>query len=161
MIRFLAMGRDEMFRLLACLFLGALMGAVIINTYTGRELDQLYYENRELLEELAAKEHRLERLEESLLDYRDPVIKEIAIEIESDEDKHMEQDIKKEVHSILKPLIGIEVDRIDGALLRQTLDERLIKVGDKSFEISMELVLLAPKTIFSIKAKRLPQRVEG
>lgn len=161
MIRFWAMNKDEIFRLLACLLLGILIGAVSINTFTGRELDELYYENRELFEELAVKEHRLERLQESLSDYRDPVIKEIAIEIESDEERHREQDIKREVHSILKPLIGMEVDRIDGALLRQTLDERLIKVEDKSFEISIELVLLAPKTIFSIRARRIPQRVEG
>lgn len=161
MIRLITLNREEILRLTACFLLGIILGAVSINIYTGRRLDALYYENKDLSEEVSAQKHRLERLEESVKDYRNPVIKEIEIELQSQEDKHMQQDLKKELHSILKPLIGMEVERVDGALLRQTLDERLIKVTDKNFQITVELVLLAPKTIFTIQAKKLPQRIEG
>lgn len=161
MIRFLAFKRNEMLQLVAFFLLGTITGAVIINIYMGKKLDHLYYENKDLLEEVAAQRYRLERLEESLEDYRNPVIKEIQIEIESREEKHMEQDVKAELHLILKPLIGMEVDQVDGTLLRQTLHGRLVKVGDKSFEIFMNLVLLAPKTIFSIRIQRIPQKIEG
>lgn len=161
MIHLCTLNREEWLRLLACLILGIIVGGACINIYTGKKLDALYYENRDLQEEVAAQKHRLDRLEENLADYRNPVIKEIEIQLISQEDKHMEQDIKTSLHTIVKPLIGMEVEKVDGALLQQTLDERLIKVGDKSFQIRMERVLLAPKTIFTIQAQRLPQKIEG
>ena len=97
-----AFTRKELFFVLAVFLLGFLLGATIISAYSGRDLDKLILENKELKTELAGLEKQLEQLD---LKFKNRlIIQSINPYLDTDLNKHTQQEIVKKIRSLLNGL---------------------------------------------------------
>jgi hypothetical protein len=126
-------------------------GITILNLLVGPQLDQLIFEREELLSEIESQQTTLDKLEESLAEERRKVIQDLTIEIENKIDKHIKQELKKDIFEILKSLIGRDISKVDGKLLAETLDGRIIIVEKKSYKLNFLWIIIQPNAIISFK----------
>lgn len=145
------MTKNDILRLFASFLLGMIAGITILNLLVGPQLDQLIFEREELLSEIESQQTTLDKLEESLAEERRKVIQDLTIEIENKIDKHIKQELKKDIFEILKSLIGRDISKVDGKLLAETLDGRIIIVEKKSYKLNFLWIIIQPNAIISFK----------
>ncbi|OCL25341.1 hypothetical protein U472_13370 [Orenia metallireducens] len=148
---FLTLTKNDILRLFASFLLGMITGITILNLLVGPQLDQLIFEREELLSEIESQQTTLDKLEESLAEERRKVIQDLTIEIENKIDKHIKQELKKDIFEILKSLIGRDISKVDGKLLAETLDGRIIIVEKKSYKLNFLWIIIQPNAIISFK----------
>ncbi|MBM7622586.1 hypothetical protein [Sporohalobacter salinus] len=150
--RFLTLTQRELYQLLAAFILGVIVGGLIINLITARQIDQLIYENNELTNKIQTKNNELKKLEESLANRKWKVVQNIKIIIETEENKHIKQKLKEKLYELLKSIIGRQMNKIDGTLISNTIDDRVILVDDTNYKINLIWLLLQRETIIKVKA---------
>lgn len=148
---FLTLTKDDILRLFAVFTLGMIIGVTLLNLVVAPQLDQLIFQREELLSKIESQQTTLDKLEESLAEERKKVIQDLTIEIENKMDKHVKQELKKDIFEILKSLIGRDISKVDGKLLAQTLDGRIIIVEKKSYKLDFLWIVIQPDTTISFK----------
>ncbi|ADL13380.1 hypothetical protein [Acetohalobium arabaticum] len=150
--RFLTLTRHELYQLLATFILGLIIGALVINLITARQIDQLIYKNKELTNQIQAQNDELEKLEESLANRKWKVVQNIKIIIETEENKHIKQQLEEKLYELLKSIIGRQMNKIDGTLISNTIDDRVILVDSANYKINLIWLLLQQETIVKVEA---------
>ena len=148
---FFVLTRKELFFILAVFLLGILLGATIISAYTGRDLDKLILENKELKTEMAELEKQLEQLD---LQFKNRlIIQSINPYLDTDLNKHTQQEIIKKIRSLLNGLIGKEINEIDPLLLHNIINESSIIVEKRSYQLSLSYLVISDKLGLYLKVK--------
>ena len=146
-----AFTRKELFFVLAFFLLGFLLGATIISAYSGRDLDKLILENKELKTELAGLEKQLEQLD---LKFKNRlIIQSINPYLDTDLNKHTQQEIIKKIRSLLDGFVGKEINEVDPLLLHNIINEASIIVEKRSYQLSLSYLVVSDKLQLYLKVK--------
>ncbi|TDX58948.1 hypothetical protein [Orenia marismortui] len=148
---FLTLTKQDLLRMFACFILGMIFGITLFNLLVAQQLDQLIFEKEELLSKIDNQQTQLNNLEESLAQERRKVIKNLSIDIENKLDKHIKQELKKDIFEILKTLIGRDISKVDGKLLAGTLDQRTVIIEKKSYQLNLIWIIIQANSSFSFK----------
>ncbi|SJZ32215.1 hypothetical protein [Selenihalanaerobacter shriftii] len=150
--RFLSLTKTDFFRLLSAFLLGMILGALTLNLVTAQYIDDLIYENKELNNRIKSKDNELKKLEESLTNRKWRVVQRIKILVETEENKHVKQELELEIYELLKSIIGRQMSKVDGTLISNTIDDRIIVIEDENYQINLIWLLLQEETVVKIKA---------
>ncbi len=146
-INFLILTKKELLRLLASFILGLIIGAISLNLIVGPKLDSLIFENKSLTKQVDEQKNRLTKLEDSLAQEKNEVIKNIEIKFTSEIDKHISQALEEEVFAIIKTLIGKEIKKIDPEPLIKALDQRIVKINESEYKLNLVWSIFQQETI--------------
>ena len=148
---FLVFTKKELFFILAVFLLGFLLGATFISAYSGRDFDKLILENKELKTDLAELEKQLEQLD---LKFKDRlIIKSINPYLDTNLNKHTQQEIVKKIRSLLNGLVGKEISEVDPLLLHNIINEAIIMVEKRSYRLSLSYLVISDKLDLYLKVK--------
>ncbi|WP_408955022.1 hypothetical protein [Natroniella sp. ANB-PHB2] len=151
---FLTLTKSELLRLVASFIFGVIIGVTLLNLFVGHRVDNLIYEKEELKANLENQEAQLERLEESLAEERKKIIQKLKVKIETDLDKHITQQLKQKIFNLLKSLIGREIDNIDGKLIAETLEGRIVIIEGDEYELDLLWFMIQPDAVVSFEVNR-------
>ncbi|GAB6138715.1 hypothetical protein [Halanaerobaculum tunisiense] len=152
-VNFLALTKKELVRLLASFLLGLIVGGSLINFWIGSQLDQLIYEKKQLIATINTQETELKQLKESLQEEKRTVVQELKINIQTELDKHTKQELKEKLFGILNSLLGRNISQIDGQLIAETINDRVIISEEKSYQIQVTWLVIQPQSIVTVQAK--------
>jgi len=155
--RFLSLTKAELMQLIASFILGFIMGALILNLIVASEIDNLIYKNRELNSKIKNQNEELKKLEESLSSRKWKVVQKIKIVVETEENKHIKQELESKLYEILNSIIGRQMNKIDGTLISNTVDDRVIIIDGTNYQIDLIWLLLQEETIVKVKATNISQ----
>ncbi|GAB6099319.1 hypothetical protein JCM16358_11980 [Halanaerocella petrolearia] len=148
---FLALTKQDLLRSLAIFMLGIIIGSSLINIWIGRELDQLIYEKKQLVATINTQQTELKRLKESLKEEKRTVIQELEINIETELDKHLKQELKEKTFKLLNSLIGRNISETDGKLIAETINERIIIVEETSYKLQLVWLVIQPQSVVTVE----------
>jgi len=137
------------FKAAAWFVLGALLGAVSIVGWTGKQLDTLYLEKNQLEQEIATLQEELHTLESRLENgAKQPVIEKLQFTVEGAPDGFSETEIIKRLQEIGKYLIGKEVRTMaeHPEMVFYFFDDRMLFVNDRWLKIRTKTVSISEVT---------------
>ncbi|NLM96895.1 MAG: hypothetical protein GX175_04685 [Halanaerobiaceae bacterium] len=121
--------------------LGFLTGAAIITAYSGKDIDKLILENNELKSSLKEAEEKIEQLDQQ---YRDRlIIQTIKPYLDTDLNKHKQQEIVKKIQSLLSGLIGKKISEIDPFLLHDIINEASLVVEGHTYQLQLLYLVIS------------------
>lgn len=140
----------------AIFLLGILLGTSMINLLHGRSVDKLYWEKEELKITLFETSKRLSKLEEQLATRHNPLVREVKIEIETEEDDFTKQALRQAINQVAGNIIGEELSSINPRLLYQMLNKREIKLQDgRIFQSEILWLVVSDQIVFSLRCSPL------
>mgnify|MGYP006275455023 FL=1 len=152
-MKFLVLSKKDIFRLIAVLTLGILLGGAGVNLIMGYRLDDMVYENKELAHKLQEEKERLKLFEKDY--YGTPVVHKIVLKLNCNADKHTEQELEKKIKDLLTGLVGLKIDQLDAGILNDILHERIIQIDSESYLINPQTIIIDDKLTFIIDVKKL------
>lgn len=153
---FLTLGKQDLLRMVACLLLGSLLGAALATVMIGYQIDQLILENRELAQRLDEEQMRMKQFEKVYS--WTPVVRKVSLELNCSAEKHTKQALSTQIRSLLNGLIGLTVQQIDHTILREILHNRVIPVGDDTYLLQVETIIIDDELVFIVKATQRPKK---
>lgn len=153
---FLCLDKGDLLRMFACIVLGSILGAALANVLAGYQLDQLIYENRSLTQQLEEEQLRLKQFEK--VHSYTPVVRRITLQLKSNVDKHTAQEIEKKTKALLTGLIGQKIQQLDWTILRDIVHNRVIPVGDDTFLLSLETIIVGDELVFIVQVGKRPKK---
>ncbi|MCL6561098.1 MAG: hypothetical protein K6U74_20380 [Firmicutes bacterium] len=152
-----------LYRCVAFLVLGILLGAGGTNMMIGVQVDYLTLANRNLRDRLADTERELHRLKESTLQEKKNVITAVEAELllEPREDLtdydqfRVKAEVNKKVKEWLNPLLGQDTAKLDGLLIPRIIDNREIEADGNKYRLKTHLVVVNRKTTVYVRATLL------
>ena len=143
-------------RYFAIFLLGILLGTSMINLLHGRSVDKMYWEKEELKIALFETSKRLTKLEDQLAIRHNPLVREVKIEIETEEDDFTKQALRQAINQIAGDMIGEELSSINPQLLYQMLNKREIKLQDgRIFQTEIMWLVVSDQIIFNLRCSPL------
>lgn len=138
------------------IFIGGVSGVIVINALISYRIDNYIKEIQYLKTVIEDKNTRFEKLEESIEKKRF-IVKRIEVELKY-ENKEQGDDITKivlerHIKDKFKGLIGKDVDKIDGEILYEIIDRRIMKLDGKEYQLSVNKLVISQVIKFSIIAK--------
>ncbi|MGI6037119.1 MAG: hypothetical protein ACOYD6_02705 [Limnochordia bacterium] len=133
---FVVYTRFQLIQLGACLLLGLIIGLSGGLTIMGRKVDHLTIENQRLVSEAREMETRLERLEASLAQRRQHIIRSIKVEINHPQER-IRLELQDVIQGLLKELVGREVRNIDPPLLEGMITGRVITIDEQDYLLTL------------------------
>ena len=134
---------------LALVLLGVIIGAVAMNTYLSRRMDELYINHERLRVELYETEERLKKIEAQWENHQTLVIGDVDIQfIRENGDQLLEVNLREAISPLTQDLIGEEVDKVPHALLKHLIDQRIVEVEGKRYRLQVEMIIVAQKDTY-------------
>jgi len=141
-------------RYLAFLFTGILIGSIAVNIYLGRQIDSIYWEKEELRVRLFETGERLKKLEDQLASHKNPIIREVQVDLEVEKNSFIQLSLRQELTRITGDLVGEEIDTLSPYLIQRLVDGRQIQVEDNgSYRIDLNWIILGETTIIHATAE--------
>lgn len=139
----------------AVLGLGIIIGAALTGVFIGKQIDDLYIENRYLADNLEVTKKELEQLRQVSEEMHARVITKISTSIRFDEGcdyteyerSTIELTVEKKVREWLQAISGQEVKSINYLLVPRIVDNREIEVEGKEIRLKVLLVVLSEHVI--------------
>lgn len=120
----------------ACLLLGATLGAVGATLRMGFQLHRAMAERDALAGQAAELQVRLQRLEESLQRRRRRPVSGVEVRLQG-LDPADELGLREQLRPLLEEFVGREVDQVDPALVARVLDGRLLALGGRTVQLHL------------------------
>ncbi|MEW6447965.1 MAG: hypothetical protein AB1426_07750 [Bacillota bacterium] len=146
-------------RYLACLTLGILAGAAAMTVNLGDEIERLTYQTRTLEDELAEANQELEKLKASLEAKRKRCVRGFDVktvltgDLTGIEKRGIRIELEKEVEKRLHPLMGRELATLDYWLIPGMLNERVVAVDGREFELHADTIVVSETLGVVVRAK--------
>lgn len=142
------------FRYIAVFFLGFIGGAACINLLIGLNLDKAYIQIEELKDQVSDQHTQLESLQAELDVRQSSLVKQINVHVLVD-DKYVQMEIEDFAKSLLKDLIGKEVESLDPIIVLNVVNDRSIKIDSISYELKVKALLISEKIVVYIEPSEL------
>lgn len=139
------------FTLLSTGFLvGMMLGLLMLSFLISYRIDEYQQRITYLETIIEEKDIRLIKLEESINQTK-VVIKEIVVNLDFGEEETGDRlTLEKHIREKYNNLLGKEVKSIDIEILAEVVDMRIMKIGDKSYQLHVSRVLLTELLILWI-----------
>lgn len=128
------------------LFIGGMVGIIIINLLVSYRIDNYIKEIKHLDKVIEEKDFRLQKLEKNIYNKR-LLVKDVEIELryenEEENDDIVKITLEKHIKDKLKCLLGKEVENIDGDILLEIIDKRIMKIEDKEYQLKVEKIMIS------------------
>ena len=154
-MKFMILTKEDCLRMLACLILGLICGAVTTNIIRGYQYDQLLLANQSLTFKLEEDQQRLKQLEEDSNGI--PVIQKIVLKLISKEDRYTEKALEKAIKELLTGLVGLPINDLDTIILREIIHDRTILSENETFHLSAETIIVDDELTFVIRVVKVQQ----
>ncbi|MBS4032495.1 MAG: hypothetical protein KGZ63_13895 [Clostridiales bacterium] len=136
-------------RYLALILLGTIFGAVLMNIYLSRRMDELYISREKLKVNLYETEERLKKMEAQWQSHRTALIKEVSIQFHRPlDDQFLELALRQQILKLTQNLVGEEVETIPYPLVVHLLDQRIVEADGKHFRLTVKTVIIAEKLTY-------------
>ncbi len=136
-------------RYLALILVGTIFGAVLMNTYLSRRMNELIISREKLKVELYETEERLKKIEAQWQKHRTALIKEVNIQFNRPvNNPFVELMLHQEILKLTQNLIGEEVESIPHTLVVNLLDKRIVEADGKQFRLSVKTIIIAEKLTY-------------
>lgn len=108
---------------------------------TGKHIDNLVLSNKELETLIKDQEKQLNQLDEQFKNRL--VIQKIVPFLDTDLNKHTQQEIAKKIRNLLAGLVGKELEDVDPLLLRDIINEARIIVEDHIIQLELSYIVVS------------------
>ncbi|MBE6044818.1 MAG: hypothetical protein E7216_11390 [Clostridium thermopalmarium] len=126
-----------------------------MNLLVSYRIDSYIKEIKYLKTTIDEEKARLEKLEEAI-DKKKPLVKEINVELsfpENEQDDIVKIALQKHIKEKFDGIIGKDVDKIDGDILCQMLDKRIMKLDGKEYQLKIEKIIISQEIKFWIEVR--------
>ncbi|MCY6356538.1 hypothetical protein [Clostridium sp. ZS2-4] len=128
------------------LFIGGMVGIITINLLISYRIDNYIKEIKHLDKVIEEKDFRLKKLEKNIYDKR-LLVKNVEIELEYENEKENDDIVKitleKHIKDKFKCLVGKEVENVDGDILLEIIDRRIMKIEDKEYQLKLKRIMIS------------------
>ncbi|MEJ6949680.1 hypothetical protein [Natronospora cellulosivora (SeqCode)] len=147
--------RDLLFIFIIFL-LGIIFGSTFITIYSSRNIDQLILENKELKTIIDEKDKKIEQLDKQFQNRL--IVHTITPHLDTDLNKHTQQEIIKKVKKLLEGLLGKDIAEIDPLLLRDIINEGYIMVEGRSYQLHLLYIVVSDEIKLYLQVDKATQR---
>lgn len=139
-------------RTIALVLTGAIAGAVAMNTYLNRRMDELYISREKIKVELYETTERLNKLETLWQNQQTMMIRDVKIRFEQEQhDPYLEVKLREAVSQLTQDLIGENVETVPHALILHLIDQRIVDVEGKRYRIQVKTVIVAETVTYVLR----------
>lgn len=138
---FFVFTKSELIFVLSVFILGIILGATVITLLTGKYIDQLVLKNKELETLVKDQEQQLGQLDKKFKNKL--VVQKIVPLLNTDVNKHTQQEIVGKIRALLAGLVGKEISEIDSLLIRDIINEASIIVDDHIYQLHLTYIVVS------------------
>lgn len=141
----------------AGLFIGGIIGVIVINLLVSYRIDNYIKEIEYLNTTIEDNNIKLEKLQDTIHKNK-LIIKEIEVELkfqDEEDDEIARIALTKHIKEKFNDILGEEVDNINGDLLCEILDKRLMRLDGKEYQLRVARVVISQKIKFWIEVKTI------
>ncbi|MFW6264677.1 MAG: hypothetical protein ACOC3B_01075 [Bacillota bacterium] len=146
---FFVFTRTDLIFLLIIFILGIISGSTFITIYSGKNIDKLILENKKLSSTIEEQEKKIEQLDKQFQNQL--IVHSITPELDSDLNKHTQQEIIKKTRNLLDGLLGKDISEIDPLLLRDIINEAYIMVEGHSYQLKLLYIVISDELKLYLK----------
>ncbi len=147
--------------------LGMIIGAALTGVFVGKQIDDLYIENRSLADNLAVTEKELKQLRQASEEMHTRVVTKISACINFNEEcdyseyerSAIELTVEKKVREWLQIISGQKLDTINYLLVPRIVDNREVEVEGNKIHLKVILVVLSENVIVYLEIKPIKNMV--
>lgn len=125
--------------------IGGLVGVVFFSLLVTYKMDNYYKQISYLENTIENREERLEKLEQSI-NNQNIIVKDIEVNLTFDKKQINDEIDKIEIEKTIKDkynsLLGKEVKTIDGHMLVEVVDKRILKIQDRQYKLEVDKLIL-------------------
>lgn len=136
---FFILTRSELIFLTAIFLLGVISGGTLLNLIISQQVDRLILERNELQVKVREQQAQIENMEKK---YGKNIITKISIKLETDLNKHTQQDLTAQIHKHLSGIMGKEINKEDLILLIDIIDDRYLLNKGNTYHIRLNHLLV-------------------
>ncbi len=138
---FFVFTKSELIFVSSVFVLGIIVGATLITVLTGKYIDQLVLKNKELETLVKDQKQQLGQLDKQFKNRL--VVQKIVPFLDTDINKHRQQEITEKIRKLLAGLVGKEISEIDSLLIRDIINEASIIVEDDIFQLHLSYLVIS------------------
>lgn len=139
---------------LAGFVIGTLLGLISLSAFISHRLDEYHQRIASLSSVIEEKNMTLEKLEDSI-NKRKLIVKDVEVYLNSKEDKLVNIELEKHIRQKLGTFIGKEVKKVEGDMLWEVINQRIMKIGDKEYRLEANRLVISEVINIWVEVKQL------
>lgn len=143
----------KLYSRISFMLLGFIFGLVTMNLFQVHTIDRLYRVQTNLTNQLLDRELKLQKFNESIMEQKVYIVKNLEIDVEFSGNPLTIEDIESTIKFYLNDLVGQEVNTIDGNMIYKIIHERILEIDDKKIILSMKYIIINETISIGIKAR--------
>ncbi|EKS4344432.1 hypothetical protein B2H94_04665 [Clostridium sporogenes] len=136
------------------LVIGGTIGIIFFSLFISYRIENYHRKITYLNNIIEDQQVRLEGLENKL-SKKELIVKKIEVDIKFKnkeiEDELVSIELEKHIKEKFNNLIGKELEKIDGDILVQVVDSRIMKIKNKQYKVKVEKIIIAQNIKFYIQ----------
>ncbi|QPW53604.1 hypothetical protein IRP62_02545 [Clostridium botulinum] len=142
---------------LAGLFIGGMFGVIIINILVSYRVDNYIREIKYLNSIIEEDTIKLEKFEKSKKNRI--LVKKVEIEVmflkKNDKNDITKIALEKSIKHKYNNILGKEVELVDGEILSEVIDNRIMKIDYKEYKLKVKKILISSIVKIWVEAKKI------
>ncbi len=134
--------------------IGTLLGLISLSAFISYRLDEYHQRIASLSSVIEEKNMTLEKLEDSI-NKRKLIVKDVEVYLNSKEDKLVNIELEKHIRQKLGTFIGKEVKKVEGDMLWEVINQRIMKIGDKEYRLEANRLVISEVINIWVEVKQL------
>lgn len=134
--------------------IGALLGLISLSSFISHRLDEYHQKIASLSSVIEEKDMALEKLEDSI-NKRKLIVTDVEVYLNSKEDKLVNIELEKHIKQKLGTFIGKEVKKVEGDMLWEVINQRIMKIGDKEYRLETNRLVISEVINIWVEVKQL------
>ena len=152
---------------MAIIMLGALLGAAFTGVLIGKQIDDLYIENRSLRDNLLTADKQIKQLQETHQPVKKKVISSISTYVTFAEESAytdfekstIELTVEKNIREWLGVISGQDVDDANHLLVPGIVNNREIEIENKRIRLAVNLVVISETVCVYVEVIPLKNKI--
>ncbi|MCD3234490.1 hypothetical protein IRP63_03145 [Clostridium botulinum] len=141
---------------LAGLFIGGMFGIILINILVSYRVDNYIREIKYLNSIIEEDTVKLEKFQKSKRNRI--LVKKVEIEVifpkQTDKNDITKIALEKNIKHKYNNILGKEVESVDGEMLCEVIDNRIMKIDDKEYKLKVKKILISSVIKIWVEAKK-------
>lgn len=134
--------------------IGVLLGLISLSAFISHRLDEYHQKIASLSSVIEEKNMVLEKLEDSI-NKRKLIVKDVEVYLNSKEDKLVNIELEKHIRQKLGTFVGKEVKKVEGDMLWEVINQRIMKIGDKEYRLEANRLVISEVINIWVQVKAL------